>query len=290
MPTLVSISVAPSSPFILTASTQLFIATAHFSDASTLDVSLNPTTAWSSSQTSIATISNTGPSKGTATSLTLSGSTIISATYGGQTGTAILRVGLANYTRILEQAVDGVKRTETTLTAAHNPIARMTTPNFSMFSGGVTMQNSTGSSGGTAIGWTLAMGHPGDAVKLYVANEEQQDGYWVQQNSGGYATISFNNSQRSLGVVTSIPVDTNGNQLTSGGAPVLVQYSGEAYVFTNDNTIVRGSFLVPDANGLIKSTTFDPMNPTAIIGYSLESYNTSTYPDMILMRIQLCGE
>jgi hypothetical protein len=279
MPTLVSVSVAPLNPFILIGTTQAFIATAHYDDLSTADVSTNPSTLWLSSVPSIATIPSNSP---IATALTSSGSTIISATYGGQTGTAILRVGLANYTKIYEQIVD--------LSADRNPISRMTTPNFSMFSGGVTMQNFTGTSGGSPIGWTIAMSHPGDAVKSYIAREQQQVGQWVQQYSNGTATTIFNSSQTSLGVVSSIAVDMNDLQLTSGGNPVLVQYTGEAYVFFGSNVIARGNFLIPDAAGVVKATPFDPMNPTAIIGFALENSSSPTYPGMILMRIQICGE
>ncbi len=93
-------------------------------------------------------------------------------------------------------------------------------------------------------------------------------------------------------MVASISVDASGNQLASGGYPVLVQVAGEAYVWTSDSTITRGSFLVPDTGhaGQVVATTFNPASPTPIIGYSLESFSTSTYPGMVLMRIQLCGE
>lgn len=290
MPTITSITISPTNPFILTTHTQAFTAVAHFSDAGDLDVTADSTTIWASSQTSVATIATSGPSKGTATALTISGSTIISATYGSITGTTILRVGLVNYSRIFEQSVENIKQAETTFTAPHNPIIKMTSPNFSMFSGGVAMINTVGTSGGTPIGWTVAMGHPGDFTKTYIANEQQQDGYWVQLNSSGLATTNLNGTQRSLGVVTSISVDANGNQLSSGGNPVLVQIAGEAYVYTTDVTIVLGSFLIPDTNGKIKATTFNPASPTPIIGYALETFTTSVYTNMVLMRIQLCGE
>lgn len=295
MPTLISITISPTNPFIITLApynTQAFTAIASFSDAPPSDITTDPSTLWISSQTAIATIITSGVGKGTATAGTLSGSTVISATYNGLSGTTILKVGLANYSRIFEQIVEGIKRTETSLSAVHNPIARLTSPNFSMFCGGVTLQNANGTSGGIPIGWSIASGHPGDFTKTYIANEQQQDGYWVQLNSSGFATTNLNSSQRSLGVVASISVDSDGNQLSSGGNPVLVQIAGEAYVWTSDATITLGSFLVPDVShaGQVIATTFDPVSPTPIIGYSLENFSTSVYPSMILMRIQLCGE
>ena len=288
MATLVSITVSPDSPYILINGTQSFSAVAVYSDSSTIDITNNTATTWISSLTSVATVSNTSP-KGIATAQTISGSTLISATYGGMTGSAILRVGLANYTRTYEQLVEAVKITETSLNAAHNPIARMTAPNFSMFNGGVSMRNQTGTSGGVSIGWTLASGHPGDYEKAYIANEQQQDGYWVQLNVSGAATISFSSSQRNLGVVSSVSVDSTGTQLTSGGNIVLVQIAGEAYVFTTDGTITRGSFLTYDTNGKVKLTAFVPASPTPILGFALENF-AATYPNMVKMRIQICGE
>jgi hypothetical protein len=290
MSTLISVSVSPANPFILVTQQEQFVATAIFSDAPNLIITNDPTTVWTSSQTSVATISTISPTKGLATALTISGSTIISATYGGQTGTSILKVGLTNYSRIFEQLVENVKSSETPSNAAHNPIAKLTTSNFSMFSGGVTLTNFVGADGYMPIGWTLASGHPGDFTKTYIANEPQQDGYWVQLNASGLATTNLIGGQRSLGIVTSISVDNNGIQLSNGGNPVLVQVSGEQYVFTSDVTIVLGSFLVPDVNGKVKATTFVPSSPTAIIGFSLENFASSTYPNMILMRIQLCGQ
>ena len=295
MPTLTSITISPTNPFIITLgpyNTQAFTAVASFSDAPPLDITTDGSTLWASSQTAVATIVTVGIGKGTATAGSISGSTVISATYNGLSGTTVLRVGLANYSRIFEQTVEGIKRTETSLNAPHNPIVKLTSANFSMFCGGVVLQNSNGASGGIPIGWTIASGHPGDFTKIYIANEQQQDGYWVQLNGSGNATTTLNGSQRSLGVTTSISVDSSGNQLTSGGNPVMVQVAGEAYVWTSDTTITLGSFLVPDTSnhGQVKATTFDPTSPTAIIGYSLEGFSTSTYPGMILMRIQLCGE
>lgn len=288
MPTLTSITVSPSSPFILINATQSFTAIAHFSDSADLDITNDPTSNWASSLTSVAIVSNSSP-KGIATAQTISGSTLISVSYGGMTGSATLIVGLSNYTRTYEQLVEAVKITETSLNAAHNPIARMTSPVFSMFNGGVSMRNQTGTSGGSAIGWTLASGHPGDFEKVYTANEPQQDGYWVQLNTSGAATISFSSSQRNLGVVSSVSVNAAGTQLSSGGNIVLVQLAGEAYVFTTDGTITRGSFLTYDVNGKVKLTTFIPSAPTPILGFALENF-AATYPNMIKMRIQICGE
>lgn len=286
MPTLTSITITPTDPFVLVNTTVNFTATAHFSDAADLDVTQEPTTAWASSNTTIATITTSG-TKGVATILTLSGSTIISVTYGDITATTILKVGLANYTRIIEQTVEAVKVGETTLTAAHNPISKLSVPYVSMLTGGVTFVNAIGNSDGP-IGYTTVSGHPGDFSKLYIANEEQSDGYWVQLSADGYATTSFDSNYKNLGVVTSICLDAEDNRLTTAGFPVFVQIAGEAYVKAT-GPINSGDFLGPDVDGKVKMITFDPGSPTPILGFALENYS-ATFDGMVLMRIQICGE
>lgn len=277
MATLTSISIAPSNPFSLISSTVSFTATAHFSDTTTSSITTDAV--WTSSDTAVATISNTAGTIGRATTQTISGSTTITATYGGKAGTTVLRVGLANYIRIVEPTVDA--------TSAHNPIQKFSVPNTSMFTGGVVFVNTTNVS--TQIGYTTVSGHPGDFCKLYNTNQELSDGYWVQLNVSGLATTTFGGTQRNLGVVSSTPLNVNGIQIGTGfKAPILVQIAGEAYVFAT-SPIASGDFLGPDTNGKIKTITFDPENPTPILGFALESYGT-TYDGMVLMRIQICGE
>jgi hypothetical protein len=289
MANLTSITISPSNPYNLVSTTRVFTATAHFSDAPPSDVSLDPTTIWASSDTAVATISNSGGSKGTATTLTISGSTVISATYGGKTGTTVLRVGLANYTRIVEPTVEDVRIGETVGNAAHNPIRRLTVPSISMFTGGITFQNSDGYAGGPAIGYTTVSGHPGNLTRLYTADEAQPDGYWVElDNTTGFVTMTFNPSQRSVGVVSSVAVDVSGNQILGGGTPVVVQIAGEAFVAAT-GPINAGDFLGPDSNGKIKMVPFNPASPTPILGYALENFEAS-FIGRVLMRIQICGE
>ena len=288
MPNLTSITISPSNPFKLVSTTQQFTLTGHYSDASDDPLlGLDSTTVWTSGTPAVATISNAGPSKGTATILTISGSSIITAEYGGKIATTILKVGLANYSRIIEMPVEKIRDGETIGNAAHNPISRLSVPNISMYSGGVTFLNANASAGGP-IGYTTVSGHPGNFTSLYIANEVQQDGYWVQQNASGYATTSFSGTQKNLGVVASVSFDASGNQIGYGGNPVMVQIAGEAYVYATSPVVV-GDFLGPDTGGKIKYIYFDPQSPTPILGYALENYGLS-FPGMVLMRIQICGE
>jgi len=87
--TLQSISVTPSNPSVANGTAQQFTATGHFSDNTTQDLTSSVT--WSSSKTSVATISNTSGSQGLATSVG-TGTTTISATSGSVSGSTTLTV------------------------------------------------------------------------------------------------------------------------------------------------------------------------------------------------------
>ncbi len=87
--TLTSISVTPASASYQVSATQQFTATAHYSDGSSKDITQSAT--WSSSDTSVATVSNSSGTQGTAT-MVGSGSTSITAAVGSVEGTAAISV------------------------------------------------------------------------------------------------------------------------------------------------------------------------------------------------------
>ncbi len=87
--TLTSIQVTPSSPTIVVGTTQQFAATGTYSDGTIQDITTSAT--WSSSESSVATISNQMNSKGLATSAAI-GTTIITARYRGIEGMSELTV------------------------------------------------------------------------------------------------------------------------------------------------------------------------------------------------------
>ncbi len=86
---LVSIAVTPTNPAIANGTTKQFVATGTYTDNSTENIT-NAVT-WASSATSVATISNASGSQGLASSLAV-GSSTISASLSGQTGTSLLTV------------------------------------------------------------------------------------------------------------------------------------------------------------------------------------------------------
>src|SRR5207237_324357 len=86
---LMSIAVTPINPSVAVGNKQSFTATGTFSDNSTQD--LTTTAVWSSSNTGIATISNSSGSQGLATSVA-TGTTTIQATSGSVNGSTTLTV------------------------------------------------------------------------------------------------------------------------------------------------------------------------------------------------------
>jgi plastocyanin len=87
--TLSSISVTPANPSVPTGQTNQFTATGTFSDNSTQD--LTNQVNWTSSNTAVATISTAAGSQGLATAVA-TGTTTISATDGGITGSTVMTV------------------------------------------------------------------------------------------------------------------------------------------------------------------------------------------------------
>ena len=89
-PLLQSIAVSPATGSVNAGSTRQFTATGNYSDGSTQDLSTSVT--WSSSNTSIATISNSAGSQGLATGVAAGGPVTITAAQGAISGTAQLTV------------------------------------------------------------------------------------------------------------------------------------------------------------------------------------------------------
>ncbi|QEM67448.1 hypothetical protein FO488_04355 [Geobacter sp. FeAm09] len=86
--TVTTITVTPAAPTLAKGLTKQFTATGTFSDATTQDLTFDA--AWSSSDTAVASISDTADdTRGLATALA-AGTTTISATFGGMSGTTLL--------------------------------------------------------------------------------------------------------------------------------------------------------------------------------------------------------
>lgn len=92
-----SVEVAPSGSTIANGTTQQFVATGHYSDGSTQDVT--STVTWSSSSTAVASISNAAGSRGLASGVGV-GTVSIIATLTGISGEASLTISAATLTSI----------------------------------------------------------------------------------------------------------------------------------------------------------------------------------------------
>src|SRR2546428_2086902 len=91
--TLSTIAVTPTTQSIANGTTRQFTATGTYSDFTTQDLTTQVT--WSSSSTAVATISNAGGSQGLATPVA-AGTTTITATLGGVSGSTTLTLTAAN--------------------------------------------------------------------------------------------------------------------------------------------------------------------------------------------------
>src|SRR6266516_1554979 len=96
--TLSTIDVTPTDPSIANGTTQQFTATGTYSDFTTQDLTTQVT--WSSSNNTVATISNAGGSQGLATSVAAGGPITITATLGLVSGNTTLTVTAATLTSI----------------------------------------------------------------------------------------------------------------------------------------------------------------------------------------------
>jgi len=96
--TLISISVSPTSPTIANGTSQKFDATGIFSDNTVQDLTADAS--WVSTTPSVATVGDlAGVNKGLASALA-AGTTTITATYGGKTGSTLLMVTAATLTTV----------------------------------------------------------------------------------------------------------------------------------------------------------------------------------------------
>jgi hypothetical protein len=98
MATLLSVVVTPTSSSIPVGKTEQLTATGYYNDGTTQD--LTSTATWVSGTTSVATIAATGIATGVAV-----GSSIITATSGGVSGTATLRIGAAQHLHTSESFI-----------------------------------------------------------------------------------------------------------------------------------------------------------------------------------------
>ena len=95
---LVSITLAPANPTVPAGTSQSLTATANYSDGTSVDVSA--TAVWTSSATTIATVSNAAGSQGAVTGIK-QGTATVSATFNGIVGTTTVTVGAPKLVQVV---------------------------------------------------------------------------------------------------------------------------------------------------------------------------------------------
>ncbi len=103
-PTLVSITLTPLNPSVITGSSRQFTATGTYSDNSVQNLTASAT--WSSTTAAVATISNDAGTQGLVSAIT-SGTTTITATSGLVTGSTIMTVTVPVFNNVLPLSVNG---------------------------------------------------------------------------------------------------------------------------------------------------------------------------------------
>jgi uncharacterized protein YjdB len=206
-PTLSSVAVTPANPSIQNGTTQQFTATGTYSDNSTKNIT--STVNWTSSSTSIATISNTAGSNGLATAVG-SGSTTIQAALGGVNGSTLLTVTAA---------------TTATLTVV------VVSPQYPLITDASSTQAFT------------ATGHYSDGTKQDLTSSAT----WTSSNAG-VATVSSSGTATSQSLGSTQPTGYTSIRATVGaisGVSILsvsnhtANPSGFAGVFMQHNDILR---------------------------------------------------
>ncbi len=238
-PTLTSIAVTPANPSIQSGTTQQFTATGTYSDNSTKNIT--NTVDWTSSSTSIATISNTAGSNGLATSLD-SGSTTIQAAIGSVNGSTLLTITAANTATL---TVIVVSPQYPLITDASSIRAFTATGHYSDGS----TQDLTGSAT-----WTSS--NTGVATVDSSGNATSQSLGATQPN--GYASI-----RASVGAITGVSILSVSNHTANP--------SGFAGVFMQHNDILRTGQNVNETTltpTIVKTTTsFGKKFSQAVDGY-----------------------
>jgi hypothetical protein len=159
---LTSVAVTPANPTISTGTTQQFTAVATYSDGSTEDVT--GTATWASSNTTTATISSGGLASGSR-----AGSTTISATQAGITGSTTLTVQLTPLTVTTTTLPDATQNSPYSVTLAANG----GTPSYSWSLASGTLPSGLSlSSGGVISGTPTSRGTFGFTVRVTDASSQ----------------------------------------------------------------------------------------------------------------------
>ena len=298
--TLVSIAVNPANPSIAMGTTQQFTATGTFSDGSIQD--LTASAYWTSSALNVATISDSSPTFGLATS-TGTGTTTITATSGSVSGTTTL-------------TVTPVALVSIAVTPANPSIALGTTQQFSAtgtFTDGSTqdltttvtwssstntvavISNNTGSQGlatSAAVGTTtitatsgsvagstlLTVGNP-QLVSLAVTPTNPTIAQGNTQQFTATGTYTDGSTQDLTTAVTWTSSNTAVASITSGGLATGLAGGTSTIIAASGSISNSATLTVTAASPMLVSITVTPNAPLLTVGTTQQLTATGNYSD-----------
>jgi uncharacterized protein YjdB len=293
-----SIAVTPANPSVAAGGTEQFTATGTYSDNSTQDLTTQVT--WASATPGVATISNASGSQGLATAVA-TGSSSISATLNGVTGTTVLTVTAAVLESIAVTpanptvALGSTEQFTATGTYSDNSTQDITnqvtwasaTPAVATISsGGLATGVSTGSSsisatldgvnGSTVLTVAAAVL---ESIAVTPANPSVPAGETEQFTATG--TFSDNSTQDLTSQVTwasaTPSVATISNAAGTQGLATGVAAGSSSISATLDG--ITGSTVLTVSAAVLKSIAVTPANPSIVVGATEQFTATGTFSD-----------
>ncbi len=300
--TLSSIAVTPANPSIAKGTTQAFVATGTFSDNTTQNLSAQ--VAWSSSNLTVAVISDTGGTKGEATGVA-AGTATITATLGTVSGTMNLTVTVATLMSIAVTPTNpSVAKGSTRQFTATGTYTDLTTQDLtnsvtwtSSALGVATVSNAAGSHGlaTTILEGTTTIGAASGAVagsttltvtaaalrSIAVTPTTPGIANGTSQQFVATGTYTDNSTQVLTAVVTwsssADPIAVISNAAGSKGLAVSVA-PGTAMI-TATSGAIAGSTLLTVTNATLVSIAVTPTTPSSAKGTVRQFAATGTYSD-----------
>jgi hypothetical protein len=300
--TLVSIAVTPVNPSIARGTIRQFMATGTYSDNSTQD--LTAVAAWTSSQTTVATVSNIAGSRGSATAQSV-GATTISAVSGGISGSTVLTVTPATLASIaVAPAAASIARGTNRQFTATGTYSDTTTQDltvlaawYSSNTGVATISNAAGSKGmasslatgstvvtaasGSISGTAALTVTPATLVSITVTPASPSLAKGTSRQFIATGTYSDNSTQ----VLTASATWSSSNAAiaaisnaagSKGSASALT--AGTVTITAASGTVSGSTTLTVTAATLV-SITITPVNPSASQGASQQFIATGNYSD-----------
>lgn len=296
-PVLLSLSVTPADPSIAPETTVQFTATGTYSNSGKQKLTSSVT--WASTDTGIATISNTPGSKGLATATAAVGSTTITATFGGVSGSATLTTSPVASIAVMAPAPPSIAPETTRQFTANGTLSDGTPQNLTTFATWAssndmvaTISNTAGSQGlATAVAAgstsiTAAFGGITSGLTLTCSNVA------LIAVTPATASIAKGTTQQFTAIGTLS--DSATQNLTtwatwnsSNSSVATISSRGLATTVDEGSTLITATFDGVTSNqatltvtpALLVSIAVTPVNPSIALGTTQQFIATGTFSD-----------